>query len=237
MSASKGWPAYPVSGSLGSNGGPLAAFVLDLVVAMAYKTNGGSTDWEQEVLHEAMRFLRTLTAMDDGGACINDGRSVVDSLQADSLMVNRLLSMLSALGPVRSRRPDKQPVHEWPVNPELHYKEYVEQQPYLGYRSDLVAVLANIAYMRPEVQDEMQKLGGVELMLAHCQVDDESPFLREVALWGVRNLCEGNFSIQQKIEELQIVGTVDTPELQKAGVAIQHDPASGKINIIDRIHE
>jgi ataxin-10 len=69
------------------------------------------------------------------------------------------------------------------------------------------------------------------------QVDDESPFLREVALWGVRNLCEGNFSIQQKIEELQIVGTVDTPELQKAGVAIQHDPASGKINIIDRIHE
>jgi hypothetical protein len=59
---------------------------------------------EQASLLRVVQFLRTLTAMDDGGACINDGRSVVDSLQADSLMVNRLLSMLSALGPVRSRR-------------------------------------------------------------------------------------------------------------------------------------
>ncbi len=68
-------------------------------------------------------------------------------------------------------------------------------------------------------------------------MDDESPFLREVALWGVRNLCEGNPSIQKRIEELQVVGTVDTPELQSAGVAIEHDPASGKIRMIDRINE
>jgi len=36
-------------------------------------------------------------------------------------------------------RPDKQPVHEWPVDAELAFKEYVEEQPYHGYRSDLVA--------------------------------------------------------------------------------------------------
>lgn len=63
------------------------------------------------------------------------------------------------------------------------------------------------------------------------QVDDESPFLREVALWAVRNLCEGNLSIQKQIEELQVVDVVETPEMQAAGVALQHDPTTGKMNI------
>ena len=33
-----------------------------------------------------------------------------------------------------------------------------------------VTVLANVVYFRKSAQDEMQALGGVELMLAHCQV-------------------------------------------------------------------
>lgn len=62
-------------------------------------------------------------------------------------------------------------------------------------------------------------------------MDDESPLLREVALWAVRNLCEGNLSIQRQIEELQVVDVVETPETQAAGVALQHDPATGKMTI------
>ena len=122
-----------------------------------------------------------------------------------------------------------------------------------------VTVLANVVYSRKSAQDEMQALGGVELMLAHCQVlctlfrlqvlcsfkpllkcfagcnqvDDESPFLREAALWGIRNLCEGNTSIQKQIDELQVIGTVDSPELQQAGVQVQLDPATGKLKLID----
>ena len=42
------------------------------------------------------------------------------------------------------------------------------------------------------LQGEVQGLGGVELVLAQCQLDRESPLAREWALWGVRNLCEGN---------------------------------------------
>jgi len=36
------------------------------------------------------------------------------------------------------------------------------------------------------------ELGGVELVLAQCQLDRESPLAREWGLWAVRNLCEGN---------------------------------------------
>ena len=66
---------------------------------------------------------------------------------------------------------------------------------------------------------------------ACAQVDDESPLLREVALWAVRNLCEGNLGIQRQIEELQVVDVVETPEMEAAGVALQHDPTTGKVSI------
>lgn len=48
----------------------------------------------------------------------------------------------------------------------------------------------------PLVQAEMGALGGVELVLAQCQLDWASPLAREWALWGVRNLCEGNPAAQ-----------------------------------------
>lgn len=40
---------------MGGNGGHLAAFILDLVDAMAQKTGGCRSDWQQSILHEAMR--------------------------------------------------------------------------------------------------------------------------------------------------------------------------------------
>jgi ataxin-10 len=48
----------------------------------------------------------------------------------------------------------------------------------------------------PHVQDEVCALGGVELVLAQCQLDRQSPLAREWALWAVRNLCEGNEQAQ-----------------------------------------
>jgi Spinocerebellar ataxia type 10 protein domain len=48
----------------------------------------------------------------------------------------------------------------------------------------------------PNLQSEVCALGGVELVLAQCQLDRHSPLAREWALWGVRNLCEGNAQAQ-----------------------------------------
>lgn len=62
------------------------------------------------------------------------------------------------------------------------------------------------------------------------QAVEDNPFLREVALWAVRNLCEGNLEIQKRIEELQVIEVAETPEMRAAGVSVEHDPATGKIN-------
>lgn len=58
------------------------------------------------------------------------------------------------------------------------------------------AVLANASFRRPAVKAEVQRLGCVELMLSQCQADPNSPLAREWALWGVRNICEGNEKAQ-----------------------------------------
>ena len=65
-------------------------------------------------------------------------------------------------------------------------------------------------------------------------MDDHSPFLREAGLWCIRNLCEGNFSIQKQIDDLKVVDVAQTPELQRAGLQIHHEAGSGKIQLVKR---
>lgn len=48
--------------------------------------------------------------------------------------------------------------------------QYPKQSPYSGYRCDLVALLANLCFRRSAVQHKVQQLGGVELLLSQCQV-------------------------------------------------------------------
>lgn len=68
---------------------------------------------------------------------------------------------------------------------------------YVGHRGDLVAVLANGAFRRPRVISELLvPLGGLELLLAQTHLDEDSPLAREWALWGVRNMCEGNEEVR-----------------------------------------
>lgn len=71
-------------------------------------------------------------------------------------------------------------------------------------------------------------------MRSHLQVDEESPFVREWALWGIRNLCEGNDAVQESIKDLQALQVSASPELQGLGFHVEMDTASGKPRITSR---
>ena len=66
------------------------------------------------------------------------------------------------------------------------------------------------------------------------QWDEENPFVREYALWAVRNLCEGNEEIQSSISSLRASGTVHSPELQAKGLQIKLDDVTGKPKVVTR---
>ena len=52
-------------------------------------------------------------------------------------------------------------------------------------------------------QDAVREVGGLGVLLSHCNVDSSYPFLREWALLAVRNVCEGNEENQRSIEALK----------------------------------
>ncbi|KAL4436610.1 hypothetical protein ABPG75_003749 [Micractinium tetrahymenae] len=106
--------------------------------------------------------------------------------------------------------------------------------PYPGFRSDLLAALANAAHGRREVQAEVGRMGGVELVLAQCQLDRQSPLAREWALWAVRNLCEGNPEAQEAIRQLQLCTTVESEEMKRLGVKLELDEQTGKLRVTKR---
>lgn len=64
------------------------------------------------------------------------------------------------------------------------------------------------------------------------QVDDISPMVREWALWGIRNLCEGNEAVQQAIVDLQPLSPVLSPDLHSMGITVEMDAANGKVSIV-----
>lgn len=74
--------------------------------------------------------------------------------------------------------------------------------PYPGFRRDVVAALANGCHGRARVVGLVVSLGGVPALLAQCRGDAEDTFVREWALWAVRNMCEASEQAQAAIREM-----------------------------------
>ncbi|GAX78856.1 hypothetical protein CEUSTIGMA_g6294.t1 [Chlamydomonas eustigma] len=106
--------------------------------------------------------------------------------------------------------------------------------PYLGYRADILSVLSNCTYQRPNVARHIASSfpGSVELILAQTQLDESSPVAREWALWAVRNLCAGSEEAQKRIQDLEVVSAINTPETRRMGIRLERDPITGKMKAV-----
>ena len=105
--------------------------------------------------------------------------------------------------------------------------------PYKGYRKDIVAILANVSYKNRFVQDEIRNLGGLPLILQQCVIDEENPFLREWGFWAVRNLLDNNLDNVKEISEMQLKGLVTPVELEQKGYKLEMDQAIGRPKLVN----
>lgn len=69
-----------------------------------------------------------------------------------------------------------------------------------------------------DFEDATTKSNGLALVLSHCNVDSQNPYLREWALLCVRHLCEGNEENQRAIAALRPQAAVQTEGLRAMGV-------------------
>ncbi|KAG9454761.1 hypothetical protein H6P81_007665 [Aristolochia fimbriata] len=175
-----------------------------------------------EILEYTLIILRDICAhvCQDGQS--RDSPSAVELLLSSGLLTF-LLDLLRQLEPpeiVKKSRPQ-----------ELNQGKL--RYPYKGYRGDIVSVIANCAFRRKQVQDEIRQQNGILLLLEQCVVDEGNPFLREKGLWAVRNLLEGNEENQREVAELKLQGTVDTPEVTDLGMRVEVDPESGRAKLVN----
>lgn len=119
--------------------------------------------------------------------------------------------------------------------------------PYMGYRGDLLALIANVVVGRPDVASKICSLpllpavpspsaiGSVELLLSQAQLDEKSPVAREWALLAIRNLCLVSEEARARIESLEISGgtdhVIETEEMKKMGMRLERDRETGKMKL------
>ncbi|CAG9460310.1 unnamed protein product [Pedinophyceae sp. YPF-701] len=96
-----------------------------------------------------------------------------------------------------------------------------------GHLEDLAASL----WPQHRAQETVLRVGGVEVILSCCQVDERSPMAREWALWGVRNLCEASDGVKARIAALRPTAPVQTEDLDRMGMEVEVDRATGQLRV------
>ncbi|CAK9782519.1 hypothetical protein CC85DRAFT_266465 [Cutaneotrichosporon oleaginosum] len=79
---------------------------------------------------------------------------------------------------------------------------------FANVKRDLVRLLAVLAFNDTAVGDQVRAAGGVQLVLGLCETDERNAYLREHALFAVRNLMMGNPANQAIIAEMEPLGLV-----------------------------
>jgi len=90
-----------------------------------------------------------------------------------------------------------------------------------GYKRELMRIVANLCYHNSRNQDEVRELGGLEIVLNYCNIDDKNPYIREWSLFAIRNLLTDNEENQELIKSLYVKGIPANPELKDLGLQVE----------------
>ncbi|KAI9190840.1 spinocerebellar ataxia type 10 protein domain-containing protein [Polychytrium aggregatum] len=106
----------------------------------------------------------------------------------------------------------------------------VEHRGLFMLKCDAIKVIGNLCYHCKEIQDEMRNIGVIQVVLNHCTLDDNNPFIREYALFAIRNLCYNNLENQALIDSLEARGVAQSQDLNEMGVEAVIDE-DGKLRL------
>ncbi|XP_030471637.2 uncharacterized protein LOC115689652 [Syzygium oleosum] len=181
-----------------------------------------------DVLGYTLTMLRDICAQDGARGSTENAQDTTGKLLSSGLL-DWLLNLLRELEPpTMIRKAINQGQHQGNAD-----SEQLKQCPYKGFRRDIVAVIGNCLYQRRSVQDEVRCKGGVTLLMQQCVTDEDNPYLREWGIWTVRNLFEGNAENQQAVAELELWGTVNTPEIAELGLRVELDQKTGRPKLVN----
>ncbi|KAJ3130255.1 hypothetical protein HK098_004302 [Nowakowskiella sp. JEL0407] len=101
----------------------------------------------------------------------------------------------------------------------------------MNVKTDILRVISNLSHQSVEIQNEVRVLGGIPLILNHCRHDAANPFIREYAIFAIRNLCENNLENQRLIASMEAKGVEQDPELENVNAYLDEN---GKLRLGER---
>lgn len=104
-----------------------------------------------------------------------------------------------------------------------------------SFKRVLVKILANVCSDHKANQDRIREHGGIEAILNCCRVDENHPYIKEWALFAVRNLTKDNPENIAHIEQYTLSGVRQSPDLSQMGLQAQIDSGRVRVTRVDEM--
>ncbi|QLQ81317.1 hypothetical protein HG537_0F00780 [Torulaspora globosa] len=85
----------------------------------------------------------------------------------------------------------------------------------------IIEILTALIHNRRDVQDKVRELGGLELVLSNCIIDDNDPFIKERSVICIKFLLKDNAPNQDFVAKLEAKKVVQEEALSAAGYEVK----------------
>lgn len=79
-------------------------------------------------------------------------------------------------------------------------------------KSDSIKVIGNLSYCCTKNQDLVADSDGLGVILDHCSIQDDYPFMKESSIFALRNLTEGHLRNQEMIAKLEPIRLTESSQ-------------------------
>lgn len=98
----------------------------------------------------------------------------------------------------------------------------------------IIEILTTLIHNRKDIQDKVRELGGLELILSNCIIDDNDPFIKERSVICIKFLLKDNASNQDFVAKLEAKKVVQEEALSAAGYEVKiNDSGQVKLHTIN----
>jgi len=99
----------------------------------------------------------------------------------------------------------------------------------LSFRVQILSTVSTLCSGNQAIQDFMREKGVIELLLNMTKVDRSTMFLKEWAIFGIKNITEGNAQNQQYIQSIKAQKVVQNEEMKEMSIEVTYDDVSGTL--------
>ncbi|XP_068240241.1 ataxin-10 [Palaemon carinicauda] len=162
-----------------------------------------SEDDSALVVTRLLSYICLLAASEDWGPKLKEDKSLL-------ITTVSLLQCMNEIGNIEGNEFSRMSLDHMAGEQRIK----VENHPAYGFKRDLIRLIASLVYRHRENQDQVRDLNGIISILESSQFDARNPGIKEVSIYAIRNLLEGNLENQAIVKNLEYKGTAENQEMQ-----------------------